>query len=157
MKLQPNFSWQKYEGKSEDQKEQFQYQLESQHVQVANSVNATIDDESYFTRERMTAFTWVDNKPIWKKSLATGPLPATATSIVIATGITGPFTVIKIECCVSDGALAASNTLLLPHIDPSSTANEVSIVRNGTNIVITSGGTNRSTFSGYVTIYYTKN
>ena len=44
MKLQPNFSWQKYEGKPEDQKQQFQYQLQTQHIVVANSVNGTIDD-----------------------------------------------------------------------------------------------------------------
>lgn len=156
-KLQPNFSWQKYEGKAEDQKEQFQYQLQSQHIQVANSVNATIDDESFFTRERQTSFTWVDNKPIWTKTLPTSTWGGGGTTNIIPLGITGNFTVIDIVCCISDGALSSSNTLLLPHVDPAVAANEVSIVRNGTNIVITSGGTNRTAYSGYVTVYFIKN
>ena len=64
-KLQPNFSWQKYEGQPEDQKQQFQYQLQTQHIQVANSVNTIIDDESFFLRERQTSFAWVNNNAIW--------------------------------------------------------------------------------------------
>lgn len=157
MKLQPNFSWQKYEGKPEDQKEQFQYQLQQQHIQVANSVNATIDDESFFTRERMTAFTWVNNKPIWTKTIATSAWTVGGTVNVIPLGISSNFTVIDIVCCISDGNLSTSNTLLLPHIDVATPANEISIVRNGTNITLTSGGTNRSAYSGYVTVYFIKN
>lgn len=156
MKLQPNFSWQKYEGKPEDQKTQFQYQLQSQHILVSNSVNATIDDESYFTRERQTSFTWVSNKPIYTKTVATQAWTSGGTINTIPLGISGDFTVIDIKCCISNGNLGSSDTLLLPHIDVAVAANEISIVRNGGNIVITSGGTNRSTFSGYVTVYYVK-
>lgn len=157
MKLQPNFSWQKYEGKDEDQKEQFQYQLQQQHIVVANSVNATIDDESFFTRERQTSFTWVNNKPIFTKTLPTSAWTAGGTINTIPLGIVGNFTVIDMVCCISNGTLSSSDTLLMPHIDVNTQANEVSIVRNGTNIILTSGGTNRSAFSGYVTIYYIKN
>lgn len=157
MKLQPNFSWQKYEGKPEDQGEQFQHQLQQQHIQVSNSVNATIDDESFFTRERMTSFTWVDNKPIWTKTIVTSTWGGGGTTNTIPLGITGDFTVIDMVCCISDGALSSSNTFLLPHIDVAVAANEVSIVRNGTNIVLTSGGTNMSAYSGYVTVYFIKN
>ena len=155
MKLQPNFSWQKYEGKPEDQKEQFQYQLQNQHIQVANSVNATIDDESFFTRERMTSFTWVNNKPIWTKTIATSAWAAGLVN-TIPLGITGNFTVINMVCCISDGALSTSTTLLLPNVDTAVAANEISIIRTGTNIILTSGGTNRSAFSGYVTVYFIK-
>jgi hypothetical protein len=156
-KLQPNFSWQKYEGKPEDQKEQFQYQLQQQHITVANAVNATIDDDSFFLRERQTSFTWVNNKPIWTKTLPTSAWTGVGTVNTIPLGITGNFTVIDMVCCISDGALSSSNTLLLPHIDVTVAANEVSIVRNATNIVLTSGGTDRSAYSGYVTVYYIKN
>lgn len=155
-KLQPNFSWQKYEGKPEDQKEQFQYQLQQQHITVANAVNATIDDDSFFLRERQTSFTWVNNKPIWTKTMPTSAWTGVGTVNTIPLGITGNFTVIDMMCCISDGALSSSNTLLLPNVDVSVAANEVSIVRNGTNIVLTSGGTDRSAYSGYVTVYYIK-
>ena len=157
MRLQPNFSWQKYEGAPEDQKEQFQYQLQNQHVQVSNSVNGIIDDDSFWTKERRVTFTWIDrSKPLYTKSLATGPLPVVG-SIFIPTGIVGPFTVVYMQCCVSDGALAISNTLNLPHLDVLVAANSIEFVRNGTDIVITTGGTDRSAYSGYVTIYYIKN
>jgi hypothetical protein len=157
MRLQPNFSWQKYEGAPEDQKEQFQYQLQNQHVQVSNSVNSIIDDDSFWTAERRVTFTWVDrSKPLYTKSLATGPLPV-AGFITIPTGITGDFTIVYMQCCVSDGTVAASNTLNLPHLDVTAAANNVGIVRNGTDIIISTGGTDRSAYSGYVTIYYIKN
>lgn len=155
MKLQPNFSWQNYEGEEQDQKHQFQFQLQRQHTLVSNAINTTVDDLCYWERERQTAFTWIDLRPIYTISIATGPLPA-AGFITVATGISGAFTVISIEACVSDGALAASNTLSLPYLDVTVAANNVGIVRNGTDIVITTGGTNYSAYSGYITLKYVK-
>lgn len=154
MKLQPNFSWQKYEGEDETQKNQFQFQLQRQHTLVSNAMNTTIDDLSYWTKERQTGFTWINLKPIYTKTIATGSLPASG-SITVATGVSGAFTVISMDTCVSDGALATSNTLPLPYLDVTA-ANSISIARNGTNIVITTGGTNRSAFSGYITLKYVK-
>lgn len=156
MKLQPNFSWQKYEGKEEDQKSQFQFQLQQQHIQVANSVNATIDDCSFFDRERPTGFTWVDGKQIYSKSIKVvwDPLSG-GTSSTNPLGITGNFTIVKMSCCISNGTLSSSNTLMLPHIDPGVPVNEVAIVRVGTNVVL-GAGVDRSAYTGYITVYYTK-
>ncbi len=156
MKLQPNFSWQKYETKPENFIEQFQYQLQTEHIQVANSVNATIDDLSFFTRERQTSFAWVNGKPIWKKTLATvtwgggGTTNTIPMSIALKPGET--LNIIRFEATISNG----TNTFPLPYIDVAVAANSIQLARVGTNIVITSGGTNYSTYSGYVTIYYTK-
>lgn len=155
-KLQPNFSWQKYEGKPEDQKEQFQFQLQQQHIVVANSINTTINDESFYLTERQTVFAWVNGQPIWTKTIATGAWAAGLVN-TIPLGITGNFTVINMVCCISNGALSTSDTLLMPHLDVAVAANQISIVRNGTNIILTSGGTNRSAYSGYVTVYFIKN
>lgn len=157
MKLQPNFSWQKYEGKPENQKEQFQYQLQSQHIQVANSVNATIDDESFWTRERMTSFTWINNKPIWTKSIITSTWAGGGTTNAIPLGIAGDFTVIDMVCFISNGNLSTSITLPLPYVDVAVAANEISMTRNGTTVNLVSGGTNYSTYSGYLTVYFIKN
>ena len=157
MKLQPNFSWQKYEGKPENQKEQFQYQLQTQHILVANSINTTIDDLSFFTRERVTGFSWVNQQPIWTKTLATAAWGGGGTTNTIPLGITAAnFTIIKIEGCISNGNLPTSNTLVLPNLDVALAANEISITRTGANIVLTSGGTNYSTYSGYITVYFVK-
>ena len=156
MKLQPNYSWQKYEGKPEDQKNQFQYQLQNQHIQVSNSVNATIDDESFWTRERQTSFTWIDGSPIWTKTIPTSAWTAVGTVNTIPLGIVGNFYLIQFFCFISNGSLSTSNTLLLPHNDVAVAANNISIVRLATNIIITTGGTDMSAYSGYVTIYYKK-
>ena len=156
MKLQPNFSWQKYEGTPEDQKQQFQYQLQNQHIQVANSVNATIDDESFFTKERMTSFTWVNNRAIYTKTIPTSAWTVGGTVNTIPTGISTNFIVINMLCCISNGTLSSSTTLLLPHIDVNVAANSIEIIRQGTNINLFSGGTDRSSYSGYVTVYYIK-
>lgn len=158
-KLQPNFSWQKYEGKPEDWEEQFQYQLQNQHIQVSNSVNATIDDESFFTRERQTSFTWVNSKPIFTKTLATVSWTGVGTVNTIPMGITGyttSFQIVGITGWIADGTATASNTYTLPYVDAVTAANSIGIARNGTNIVLTSGGTNYSAWSGYITIYYIK-
>lgn len=160
-KLQPNFSWQKYESAPEDSKEQFQYQLQTQHIMVANSVNATIDDESFFLKERITSFLWVDNSYIWTKTIPTSAWTAVGTINTIPINIAplknNYFFLIRMECCISNGTTFASNTLLLPHVDVAVAANEISIVRNGTNIILTSGGTDYSAYSGFVTVYYVKN
>lgn len=161
-KLQPNYSWQKYEGKPEDELEQFQKRLQSNHIIIANAINTTIDDLCYWQRERLTAFTWVDQTPIYTQTYPTVAWTAGGTVNVIPLGITFDppltgFVIREINATISDGTLATSNTISLPHIDPSVLANSISIVRNGQNIVITSGGTNYSAFSGFVTIYYTKN
>jgi hypothetical protein len=152
MKLQPNFSWQKYEGKPEDQANQFQYQLQSMHLNTSNAINTTIDDLSFWTRERPTAFTWVDNKPIYTKTIVTQNWTAGGTVNTIPTGIIGSFYLINMVCVISNGTIS----LLMPNLDVAVAANNISIVRNGTDIILTSGGTNYSTYSGYVTIYYTK-
>lgn len=156
-KVQPNFSYQKYEGKPEDQIDQFQHQLMQEHIVVSNAINSTIDDNSFFTRERQTSFTWVNNKPIWTKTIATSAWTGGGLGNTIPLGITGDFTVINMVCCISNGSLASSITLLLPNVDVATPANQISIVRGGTNILLTSGGTNRSAFSGYVTVYFIKN
>lgn len=162
MKVQPNFSFQKYEGKSEDQNQQFQKQLSQEHIVVSNAINATIDDLSFWTKERQTSYTWVDLTPVYTQTFATVAWTVGGTVNVIPMNIktTAPltgFVVRDIVCCISNGTASSSDTLLLPHIDVSVAANEISIVRNGQNIVITSGGTDRSAYSGYVTVYYTKN
>ncbi len=164
MKLQPNFSWQKYEGEPEDQRTQFQKQLQTQHKTTANSINSTLDDLSFWERERQTSYTWVNGKPIWTLTQLMTPWQAPAftvsTTILNITPLPAPalggLGVINFFCCISDGQLTSSNSLILPHIDPGVPANEISIVRNGLGINIISAGTNRSAYTGYITIYYYK-
>lgn len=155
VKLQPNFSWQKYEGKPEDQKEQFQYQLQQQHGVVSNSINATIDDSSYFTRERMTSFTWVDNKAIWTKTVFCGALPNAGLKTV-AHGI--DFTKVNQVVGIKGIAYDPVTPLAigLNFADGGGAADSVGVFVDATNINL-STGSNRTGFTQtYVTIEFTK-
>lgn len=134
MKLQPNFSWQKYEGKEENQKQQFQYQLQQQHIQVSNTTNATIDDASYWTRERMTAFTWVDGKAIWTKTLTT--TLTVAANNPVPHGITGIDRVVGLHGVTQDAVPLATLGLPLPYVDVTA-ADPIVLSVDPTNINIT--------------------
>lgn len=152
-KLQPNFSWQKYEGSPEDQKEQFQYQLQSQHIQVANSVNATIDDESFFTRERMTSFTWTDSTPIYTKTLQ-GLI--TASPMTVAHGITNLKQLVRLEGSAQDAIPMVVQAFPLPFLNIPTPNDGIEIYIDMANLNIVSPN---NTWVGYayaVTIYYTK-
>jgi hypothetical protein len=150
-KLQPNFSWQKYEGKPEDQKEQFQFQLQTQHIMVANALNTTIDDLSYFTRERQTGFSWVDNRPIWTKTLI-----STVASSPIDHGITGIKKVIELTGSAQNGDPLAGFAVPLPYLDTTTLANGISLAMDLTKIYLTNPGGTLGAFVCSVTIYYTK-
>lgn len=152
-KLQPNFSWQKYEGKPEDQKTQFQYQLQSQHIQVANSVNTVIDDESFWNTERQTSFIWIDSKAIWTKTI-TGTVVGTADT-AYPLGVTGILQVISIQGAMQNAG-AFTDAEPLPYLDPTALAAGVGIYVQGTDLHINAGN---GDFNGYgfaVTIEYTK-
>lgn len=153
-KLQPNFSWQKYEGKPEDQKQQFQYQLQTQHIQVANSVNTIIDDESYFLRERQTAFTWTDSRSIWKKTF-TGTIVAPSDQPV-PLGVKGIRTVVKLEGSFQDAVPLSAFAFSLPYIDPNTLANGIGVYMTPTDLHINTGNGTWNNYIYNITIYYTK-
>ena len=152
-KLQPNFSWQKYEGEPEDQREQFQYQLQNQHIQVSNSVNATIDDESFWIRERATSFTWINGKQLYTKTI-TGTVTGTADT-AYATGVTGITQVVRVEGIMQNPG-AYTDAEPLPYLDPTSLSAGVGLYMQGTDLHINAGNNDFSGYSFAVTIEYTK-
>ncbi len=153
-KLQPNFSWQKYEGKSEDQKQQFQFQLQTQHIQVANSVNTTIDDESFFLRDRQTAFTWTDGRAIWKKTF-TGTIVAPSNQAV-PLGVSGIRTIVKVEGSFQDAVPLSAFAFSLPYLDPNTLANGIGVYVTPTDLHIITGNGTWNNYIYNITIYYTK-
>lgn len=155
MKLQPNFSWQKYEGTEENQKEQFQYQLQQEHIVVANSINATIDDLSYFTRERQTAFRWVDGRPIWTKTI-TGTITVAPGDTIVAHGITGMQTLVSLNGTAQDAVPAAAFLLPMPYVEPVTPADGIGLFLTPTSIVIRTASATWLNYLFAVTIHYTK-
>lgn len=153
MKLQPNFSWQKYQGEEETQRNQFQYQLQQQHIVVANAVNSTIDDLSYFTRERATSEAWIDGRQIWKKSFS-GVLVAPNANATNH-GITGINTVVRIYGSAQDATPLTTEAIPLEHTENTS-ANSLWLAVTPTQYNIVAAN---SMFNGYqywLTIEYTK-
>lgn len=155
MKVQPNFSWQKYEGAEEDQKEQFQYQLQRQHIVVANSINATIDDASYFTRERLTGFTWVDGRPIWTKTI-TGTITTAPGDTTTAHGIAGIRTLVSLSGTAQDATPAAAFLLPMPYVDPATAANGIGLFLTPTALVVRTANATWLNYLFTATIHYTK-
>lgn len=154
-KLQPNFSWQKYEGKEEDQKQQFQYQLQTQHIQVANSVNTIIDDESFWTRERQTAFTWIDGRAIYTKTL-TGTINPAPGVTTVPHGISGINTLVRLYGTAQNTIPLTGFGFTLPYVDPVTPANSIGLFIDATNLYIFTGSASWLNYAFHGTIEFTK-
>lgn len=154
MKLQPNFSWQKYVGRPEDEKQQFQYQLQQEHIVVANSVNATIDDASRWTRERQTAFQWIDGKPIYTKTFT--KTLTNAGDNTIDHGITGIERVIGLYGMAQDAIPMAVQAVPIPNVDQAVPNNGIKLYVTPTQIHIVLAAATYQNYLAEVTIEYTK-
>ena len=104
---------------------------------------------TYSTNELMTG-EWLDTSPIYKKTIDIGSLPNN-TNKDVPHNISNLGTVVKIEGTINDGQ---GNTLLLPYAHPTAGSN-IGLYVIGNNIRVRPGS-DRSAFSGYATIYYTK-
>jgi hypothetical protein len=155
MKVQPNFSWQKYEGEAEDQKEQFQFQLQQEHIVCANAINATIDDESYFTKERKTSFTWVDGKPIYTKTLV-GVITTAPGFTAIPHGIASIDTLVSLTGTAQDAHPIAAFGNTLPFVDPVTLANGIGLFLDTVNVYTHTGNATWLNYIFHATIQYTK-
>ena len=104
---------------------------------------------NYSTAEQQIGI-WIDGKPIYRKTVDVGALP-NATTKNVAHGITDFGTLIRMY-----GAAKNDTTEVpLPYVTPSNLNQTMSIWRTGNNIRIQTG-TDRSAYSGYVTLEYTK-
>jgi hypothetical protein len=149
-KLQPVFSWQKYEGKPEEQTEQFQYQLQRQHIITANSINTTIDDLTYFTTARVTGFAWINGHPIWTKTL---------TGTIVGSAITAYPIGVMISSLVSLSGTAQNSIpmttrgLPLPFINTA--GNNIGIYSDTVNVYVDAADGTWNGYTFYITIKYT--
>ena len=105
----------------------------------------------YSTTEQKTPFTWIDGKPIYKKTIDCGALP-NAAGKGVAHGITNFGDLVKLEGAAT---FPGYNWIPLPYPDQSGTG-VVGVILNPTVVYIFSGE-NRSQYTkSYVTIWYTK-
>ena len=118
---------------------------------VVRSVIPDVPYSNYSTNEMPTGTTWIDNKPIYKKTIDLGNLP-NAGSKTVAHGISNLGLVIKAEGFASE---SGGVRVTFPFASVSAVGDQIAMRFEPTNIVILTGA-NRSGFSGYVTLYYTK-
>ena len=119
---------------------------------TASKIDFSTLGGNYSTTEADTNYTWIDGKHIYKKTVDFGSLPNT-TNKSVAHGISNMAYVVKYE-----GMITYSNDNIfrqIPHISPATITDQVLFEIDPTNITAYTG-TDRSNFSAYVTIYYTK-
>lgn len=100
----------------------------------------------YSTSEVNTGMKWIDGSDIYKKTIDFGALP-NAASKAVAHNITGMGTVVKIEPIMQDGT--AGRGWAIPYV-------AVSIVCVEDGYIKISAPGDMSSYSAYVTLYYTK-
>ena len=109
-----------------------------------------VNGEQYLTSEAVIG-KWVDDKPLYRKTIDTGALPNNS-YIVVAHNIANIERIVKIQ-----GHAYRSTDLTsvaLPHA--STGINSISCNANGTNISITTYSDRTDFTSSYVTLEYTK-
>lgn len=106
----------------------------------------------YSTTEVNTGAKWVDGSAIYKKTINLGALP-NATTKAVAHGVSNFGYLVKIE---GMSTYSGDNVFRpLPHVSVYSAADNILVEVSPTDVVVYTG-VDRSAFSGYVTIYYTK-
>ena len=104
----------------------------------------------YSLTETSTGAKWIDGKTIYKKTINFGALPNSTTKTV-AHGISNFSEAVKLEGIAKSNA---NNYTSLPYV-PASPSSLCDMSVNATSVNMTSPD-DRSHWSGYVTIYYTK-
>ena len=105
---------------------------------------------SYSTTEQNTGFTWIDGKEIYKKTVDFGPGP-NGTNKIVYHNIANIDKIVRFE---GFGVSLSGNYTPIPY-SAASPSSLMDIAANTTNIHMSSGD-NRSNWSFYITLYYTK-
>ena len=111
--------------------------------------NAVADVISYSTDEVKTGGKWIDGKPIYRKTIDCGSLPNTASKTV-------SHNITNLDFVISCYGFAKYDVyrITLPNAGVT-TESSIEVYADDTNIIILAGN-NRSIYSGYITLEYTK-
>jgi len=123
---------------------------DAQWADLASKINGKMNAIDYSTSEQSTGIKWIDGSIIYQKTINLGSLPNSTTKNV-AHGISNLDSIVRIEAIITNGTVFAA----LPFVNTSSAAANIAVNANATNVSVTTG-TNRTGYSGYATLYYTK-
>lgn len=101
--------------------------------------------------EANTGFVWIDNKPIWKKTISVGQLPNN-TAKSVAHGVSNIDQIIDIFGVANDG----NTTISLPFIHENTAISGIKITADRTNVNVGASRDWSSYNQSYITILYTK-
>jgi hypothetical protein len=125
-------------------------QINDIYTDISNIVNDKKRRDTYLLQEDITIDVWVDQRSVFRKTVATGALTAGATN-TIAHGITTLSTLVDVRVMVTNG----TNQRTIPYAHPTA-ANAGAVDVDATNIVITLGAGFCAGYSVYAIIQYTK-
>lgn len=137
----------------EEDQQPLRDQLDKIYTDVSNVVNDKKRKDTYLLEEDITIDTWVDGKPIFRKTIATGTINQGATNN-ISHGISTIDDLVDIRVVVDDGG-SPPNRKILPYASPTA-ANAASVDVTNTNVVIITGASFGTAYTGYIYIQYTK-
>lgn len=109
-----------------------------------------VDGESYSTTEQKTGGTWVNGKPIYKKTVDVGTMPNN-TRKQVAHGISNLDFIIS----MSGSAYGNGTYLPIPYTDTAS-ANGLGLYASSTDLILFTSANLSYLTTSYVTIWYTK-
>lgn len=105
---------------------------------------------SYSTTEQKTPFTWIDGKPIYRKTVKTGTMPNN-TRKQVAHGISNLGFIVSMS-----GSAYGNNTYLpIPYADTTS-ASSLGLYASTTDLILFTSANMSYLTTSYVTLYYTK-
>jgi len=128
--------------------------LEVAITQNTNDIEEIKDAEVYSTSEVKTSKVWIDGKSIYRKVIDFGALPDT-TQKTVASGVdfSTAFLVKMYGVCKHSGSNVC---FALPFSNPATLEYSIMLnIDNQNNVVVTTG-TDRTEYTGYVIIEYTK-
>jgi len=117
---------------------------------VVRAVIPSIPNFNYSTSEISTGTIWIDNKPIYKKTVSTGAMPNN-TRKQVAHGISNLGFIIS----MSGAAYGSSTFVPIPYTDTTASSS-VGLFADSNNIILFTGANMSYLTTSYVTLYYTK-
>lgn len=121
---------------------------------MSEKIDFTTFGDNYSTTEINTNYTWIDGKKIYKKTIYIPSLPNT-TEIGYAHGVSGMTMLVDIQGIMIAGSGVWWPLGQIPNPGGANLSSGIRLVVTTTNINI-SVGSDRSNYSAYITIWYTK-
>ena len=116
-----------------------------------------IDMSATYNTSEIETGEWIDGKPVYQKTIDLGSLP-NAASKNVAHGITNLDKVVKLDGTATN---SSGRTIPLPYITGASSTDSfpqcINLQADKTNVTVGTLAADRSSYTGYATIHYTKN